>query len=64
MTKILTATTIYLPRENHAKCPIYEHDEKFYIKANKPNTLSFNPIKYNNEFYSEVRLIDGRWFLL
>lgn len=63
MKKIQTATTIYLPRNNHAKCPIYEHDGKFYIKANKPNTSCYCPFRYNGIEYSEVEKVSGYWFL-
>lgn len=62
MKKVKTATTIHLYRGNHAKCPIYEHDGKFYIKANKPNTASYTPFMYNSEEYSQVEEIDGYWF--
>ena len=62
MKKVKNATTIYLPRGNHAKCPIYEHDGKFYIKANKPNTTSYTPFRHNGEEYSQVEEIDGYWF--
>lgn len=55
MKKIRTATTIHLPRSNHAKCPIYEHDGKYYIKANKPNTSSYTPLRFNGVEYSEVK---------
>ena len=67
MMKIRKATTINLPRGNHAKCPIYKYKEKFYIKANKPNTSAYIPFYYNNEEYSEVECIyyDDKeiWFL-
>ena len=67
MKKFLKAQTIHLPRENHAKSPIYEHGGKYYIKANKPNTSSFNPLMLNGEEYSEVRRICGHngdfWYL-
>lgn len=62
MTKISTAVTIFLPRDNHANCPIYEHEGKFYIKANKPNTSSYSPFRFNDEFYSEVYNINRQWF--
>lgn len=56
MKKIRTATTIHLPFGKHAKCPIYEHDGKYYIKANKPNTSSRTRICFNNGVeYSEVQ---------
>ncbi len=64
MKKIKTATEILLPRGNHAKCPIYEHDGKFYIKANKPNTGVFSSFYFNDIEYSEVKEIDGVWFLI
>lgn len=62
MKKIEKATTIYLPRNNHAKCPIYEHEQKFYIKANKPNTSSYIPFIFEGEEYSEVKNVGGCWF--
>lgn len=62
MTKHIKATTIYLPHGNHAKSPIYEHDGKFYIKANKPNTMPYEPFYYENEMYAEVVEIRGCWF--
>ncbi len=64
MRKIKTATKINLHKDNHAKCPIYEHDGKFYIKANKPNTSTFSPFLFNNVEYSEVKEINGCWFLI
>lgn len=54
MKKYQTATTILLPRNNKAKCPVYQHEGKFYIKANKPNTSSYQPFFYDGEEYSEV----------
>lgn len=62
MIKILKTTTILLPRSNKAKCPIYEHEEKFYIKANKPNTSSNTPFYFENIEYTEVELISNYWF--
>lgn len=63
MKKILTATEILLPRNNHAKCPIYEHEGKYYIKANKPNTSVYKPFRWEGVEYSPVRMIGGYWFL-
>lgn len=67
MKKIRKTTTIYLPHNNHAKCPIYEHEGKFYIKANKYNTQSFNPFRYEGVEYSEVENLpyngEEYWFL-
>lgn len=63
MKKVKTATKIMLPQGNQAKCPIYEYDCKFYIKANKPNTSAYEPFIYNGEEYSEVKEIGGCWFL-
>lgn len=67
MKKFLKAQEINLPRENHAKSPVYEHNGKYYIKANKPNTSSYNPLMFNGEEYSEVRCIcdknGGFWYL-
>ena len=64
MEKYKTATTIHLPKDNKAKCPIYEHNGKFYIKANKPNTRSYSPFRYNNTEYSEVKNIGGNfWYI-
>lgn len=68
MKKIRTATTIHIPRSNHAKCPIYEHDGKFYIKANKPNTSSYSPFFFDGVEYSEVKNLptaDGEeyWYM-
>lgn len=62
MKKVRATTTIELPRNNHAKCPIYEHCGKFYIKANKPNTSSYIPFVFEGVEYSEVVEIDGYWF--
>lgn len=59
MKKYRTATTIELPRSNHAKCPIYELDGKYYIKCNKPNTEPYRPFVYNGEKYAEVKVIIG-----
>ena len=64
MDKYLKSTTIELPKSNHAKCPIYKHDNKFYIKTNKPNTKSYNSIYFNNEEYAEIELIAGHWFMV
>lgn len=57
MIKVLPTTVINLPKNNHAKCPIYEHDGKYYIKSNKPNTEAYNPFYYNDEKYAEVEKI-------
>lgn len=62
MKKVLCATTIYLPRGNHARCPIYEHDGKFYIIANKHNTSSYQPLYYDGIEYTEVVNVNGYWF--
>lgn len=62
MKKYQTATKIMLPRENTVKCPIYEHEGLFYIKANKPNTSSYAPFVYDGVEYSEVVEISGAWF--
>ena len=64
MKKYLKATTIELPRMNHAKCPIYEHEGKYYIKANQPNTSSYSPFRFEGQEYSEVAEIRGYWFLI
>ncbi len=64
MKKVQKATLILLPRENRAICPIYEHEGKYYIKANKPNTSSFSPFVYNGEEYREVRNLQGAWFAI
>jgi hypothetical protein len=62
MLKYEKATEILLPRGNKAKCPIYLHDHKFYIKANKPNTESYSPFYYEGEEYTEVTLINNYWW--
>lgn len=62
MKKHLKTTLINLPRENHARCPIYEHEGRFYIKANKPNTSAFCPFFYEGVEYAEVKSIMGEWF--
>jgi len=62
MIKILKATEIMLPRSNKANCPIYEHEGKFYIKANKPNTSSYKPFYFENVEYTEIELINKFWF--
>lgn len=64
MKKYKTATTIELARGNHAKSPIYEHEGKYYIKANKPNTLAYSPFRFEGTEYSRVKEIDGWWFLV
>jgi|SRR6185312_11139960 len=62
MVKHLKATEILLPRSNKAKCPIYKFEDKFYIKANKPNTSSYRPFYYQGEEYTEVyEGLHGRW---
>ncbi|TCI99586.1 hypothetical protein [Cytobacillus praedii] len=62
MEKYQKATIILLPRSNKAKCPIYKHEDKFYIKANKPNTTAYQPFFYDGEEYTEVyQTIDGYW---
>lgn len=58
MIKIRKTTLIHLRRNNIARCPIYVHNEKYYIKANKPNTSSYAPFIYESEEYSEVKCID------
>lgn len=62
MIKYSKSVTIYLPKENHAKCPIYEHEGKFYIIPNKPNTKAYNGFWLNGKEYSEVVLVNGYWF--
>lgn len=62
MKKYKTATNIELPRGKHAKSPIYEHEGKFYIKANKPNTSSYSPLRIDGTEYSEIKNIGGCWF--
>ena len=62
MIKYQKTTTIELPHGNHAKCPIYEHEGKYYIKSNKPNTTAYMPYIFNNEEYAEVEFISGYWF--
>lgn len=62
MEKYQNATEILLPRSNHAKCPIYQHEGEFYIKANKPNTSSRIPFYFEDVEYTKVRLITGNWF--
>ncbi len=62
MKKYKTATTIELARGNHAKSPIYEHEGKYYIKANKPNTSAYSPFRFDGTEYSEVKEIGGWWF--
>lgn len=62
MRKFEKTTTIYLPRGNHAKCPVYEHEGKHYIKANKSNTSSYIPFMFEGVEYSEVVNISGCWF--
>ena len=62
MEKYLNATEILLPRGNKAKCPIYEHEGYYYIKANKPNTASYTPFIYNGTEYSQVIYVNGYWF--
>lgn len=63
MIKYKTITEIHLPRDNKAKCPIYEHNGKYYIKANKLNTGVYRPFMYDNVEYSEVHELNGYWFL-
>lgn len=69
MKKHRTTTTIYLPRGNHAKCPIYEHEGKYYIKANKPNTSVYRPFYFEGIEYSPVHCVESLdtkkeyWFL-
>lgn len=64
MKKYKTATTIELPRGNHAKSPIYEHKGNYYIKANKPNTSAYSPFYFEGTEYSEVKEVGGFWFLV
>ncbi len=63
MKKYLKTTKILLPQGNEVKSVIYEHENKFYIKDNKPNTSSFYQIRYDNILYSEVKEINGNWFM-
>lgn len=58
MKKIRKTTLIHLPHGNHAKCPIYEHEGKYYIKSNKRNTSSYEPLRLNGQEYSEIVCID------
>lgn len=62
MKKHLKTTLILLPRENRARCPIYEHDGKYYIKANKPNVGQYQGFYYEGQEYAEVVLVAGCWF--
>ena len=68
MEKYLPATTIELSRGNHAKCPIYIHNDKFYIKANKPNTHGYRPFYFNGVEYTEVEPLEyggeTYWFIV
>lgn len=64
MKKYKTVTTIELPQGNHAKSPIYEHNGKYYIKANKPNTSAYLPFYFEGTEYSEVKEINGFWYLV
>ena len=63
MKKFENTTLVLLPRENRVRTPIYEHCGKFYIKANKPNTGSYIPFRFNNELYSGVHKIKNTWFI-
>lgn len=60
MKKFRKTTLIHLARSNHARCPIYEHEGKYYIKTNKPNTMPYSPFRFENELYAEVRNIEGK----
>ena len=62
MKKYSKDVKVELPHSNHATCPIYKHNGKYYIKANKPNTMSYEPFRYENEFYTEVVLVGNYWF--
>ena len=68
MKKYLPMTVIELPKRNHAKCPIYTHNGKFYIKANKPNTHSYRPFYFNSIEYTEVEPVEYEnetyWFTI
>lgn len=62
MKKIQKTTKIFLPRGNKTECPIYEHEGKFYIKANKPNTKAYTPFIFEGIEYAEVIKIENSWF--
>lgn len=55
MKKYRGITTILLPRSNHGKCAIYEHEGKYYItdKVGK----AYEPHLINGKYYSEVTVV-------
>lgn len=57
MIKIRKTIQINLPRGNRAYCPVYEHEGKYYIKANRPNTSSYSPFILDGIEYSEVGVL-------
>jgi hypothetical protein len=57
MKKFRKTTVIHLARSNHARCPIYEHEGKYYIKTNRPNTMPYSPFRFENELYAEVKYL-------
>lgn len=58
MVKFQKTTQINLPRSNHAKCPIYEHEGKYYVKCNKRNVGAYRTLHFNGEEYTEVSYIN------
>lgn len=60
MKKFQKATEINLPRSNHAKCPIYEHEGKYYVKCNKPNVGCYHNLMYNGEEYAQVKYLENK----
>jgi len=61
MFKYRKTTLILLSRENRVRTPIYEHEGKYYIKANKPNTSCYNPLFHKGIQYTEVKQIGEHW---
>jgi len=61
MFKHRKTTLILLSRENRVRTPIYEHEGKYYIKANKPNTSCYSPLFCKGTQYTEVKQIGEHW---
>ena len=57
MTKVRKTTLIHLPHGNHARCPIYQHGKKFYVKANKPNVGQYEGFYLDGIEYAEVECL-------
>lgn len=55
MKKYRAMTTINIGRDAHAKCAIYEHEGKFYIRCSR--AIPYSPFRYEEKLYAEVKYL-------